>query len=401
MSRAALQSNHLNLARASPDEPEQLFQAPFDQGQPMSEPRSDTLSRTMPAVVCHGPGDYRLEEQPVPQPGPGEIVIRVQRVGICASDLKCYQGAPLFWGDDRRAGYCQPPVIPGHEFVGEVVALGEGAGERDGLALGDMAVSEQIVPCHQCRYCTRGQYWMCQVHDIYGFRQRTFGAMAGYMRFPAGARNYRVPPEVRPEHAVFIEPLACSIHAVQRGEIGFEDVVVIAGCGPLGLGMVAAAGLRHPRLLIALDLNDQRLDVARACGADVTFNAGRDDVVKEVRDLTDGYGCDVYIEATGHPASVEQGLDMIRKLGTFVEFSVMREPVTVDWTIIGDTKELNIHGAHLGPYCYPIAIDMLAKRRLPMDRIITHQLPLSQYQKGLDLVARGTDSIKVTLRPQW
>ena len=94
-------------------------------------------------------------------------------------------------------------------------------------------------------------------------------------------------------------------------------------------------------------------------------------MVDEVLKLTDGYGCDVYIEATGHPAAVESGLRMIRKLGTFVEFSVMREPVTVDWTIIGDTKELNIHGSHLGPYCYPVAIKMLV-RGAPADGSYRH-----------------------------
>lgn len=358
------------------------------------------LPKTMQAVVCHGPEDYRLEEWEVPEPGPEEVVIRVQSAGICASDLKCYSGAPLFWGDEHREGYCQPPVIPGHEFVGEVVALGEGAGEKYGLKLGDIAVSEQIVPCWECRFCKRGQYWMCQdKHDVYGFRQRTFGAMAEYMLFPQDAINHKVPKSISVEHAAYIEPLACAIHAVQRGEIGFEDVVVIAGAGPLGLGMVAAARQKNPRLLIALDLNNKRLGVARACGADMTLNPTEADVVDEVLGLTDGYGCDVYIEATGHPAAVEQGLHMIRKLGTFVEFSVMREPVTVDWTIIGDTKELNIHGSHLGPYCYPIAIDMLEKELLPMDQIITHQLPLSSFQEGIDLVASGEQSIKVTLQP--
>jgi threonine dehydrogenase-like Zn-dependent dehydrogenase len=123
------------------------------------------------------------------------------------------------------------------------------------------------------------------------------------------------------------------------------------------------------------------------------------DVIDEVRKLTEGYGCDVYIEATGHPTAVEQGLHMIRKLGTFVEFSVMREPVTVDWTIIGDTKELNIHGSHLGPYCYPVAIDMLEKGLLPMEQIVTHQLPLASFQTGIDTVASGDSSIKVTLTP--
>ncbi len=359
----------------------------------------EALPRSMQAVVCHGPRDYRLEERPVPQPGPGEVVVRVKSVGICASDLKCYSGAPLFWGDSTREGYCQPPVIPGHEFVGEVVALGEGAGEKYGLALGDHAISEQIVPCWECRYCKRGQYWMCQQHDIYGFRRNAFGAMAEYMLFPRNALNYKIPSAVPLEHAVYIEPLACAIHAVQRGNIEFDDVVVIAGAGPLGLGMIAAARLKHPRLLIALDLDDRRLQVAKDCGAHMDLNPRTMNVVDEVRKLTDGYGCDVYIEATGHPAAVEQGLQMIRKLGTFVEFSVMREPVTVDWTIIGDTKELNIHGAHLGPYCYPIAIDMLAKGLLPMEHIITHQMPLAAFQQGIDLVASGDQSIKVTLQP--
>jgi erythritol/L-threitol dehydrogenase len=365
----------------------------------MSSSALEPLPRTMQAVVCYGPRDYRLEERAVPRPGPGEVVVRVMSVGICASDLKCYLGAPLFWGDAQRQGYCQPPVIPGHEFVGEVVALGEGAGQRYGLALGDMAVSEQIVPCWECRYCRRGQYWMCQQHDIYGFRQKTFGAMAEYMCFPRNALNYKVPHSIPAAQAVYIEPLACAIHAVERGNIGFEDVVVIAGAGPLGLGMIAAARLKHPRLLIALDLDEARLEVARACGADLGLNPRTADVVAEVRALTEGYGCDVYIEATGHPAAVEQGLHMICKLGTFVEFSVMREPVTVDWTIIGDTKELTIHGAHLGPYCYPTAIRMLEQGLLPIQHIVTHQLPLSAFQQGINLVASGDSSIKVTLVP--
>jgi erythritol/L-threitol dehydrogenase len=366
----------------------------------MNYEANEPLPETMQAVVCYGPGDYRVQEWEVPQPGPGEVVIRVKSVGICASDLKCYQGAPLFWGDANRAGYCQAPVIPGHEFVGEVVALGEGAGEKHGLQIGDMAVSEQIVPCWECRFCRRGQYWMCQdKHDVYGFRRATFGAMAEYMKFPQGALNYKVPRSIPPEHAAFIEPLACSIHAVDRGDIQLDDVVVLAGAGPLGLGMVAAARLKNPRVLVVVDLNNHRLELAQACGADVVMNPNRMDVVDEVLKLTGGYGCDVYIEATGHPAAVEQGLRMIRKLGTFVEFSVMREPVTVDWTVIGDTKELNIHGSHLGPYCYPIAIRMLENNLLPMDRIVTHQLPLASFHDGMAMVASGTESVKVTLTP--
>lgn len=353
----------------------------------------------MSAVMAHGPRDYRLEQRPVPDVKPGEVLIRVLSAGICASDIKCYTGAELFWGDGRKPGYCQAPLTPGHEFVGEVVALGEGAGEKYGLALGDHAVSEQIVPCGGCRFCRSGHYWMCSVNDIYGFRRRTFGAWADYMLFPAGALNYKVPKSIPAHHAVFIEPLACSIHAVERGNIGFQDTVVIAGCGPLGIGMIVAAKAKSPQRIIALDLNDDRLALARRCGADLGLNPRHTDVVAEVLERTEGYGCDVYIEATGHPSAVEQGLQMIRKLGTFVEFSVMREKVTVDWTIIGDSKELTIHGAHLGPHCYPVAIRMLEQKLLPMDEIVTHRLPLRDFQKGIDLVLAGATSVKVTVEP--
>jgi threonine dehydrogenase-like Zn-dependent dehydrogenase len=175
--------------------------------------------------------------------------------------------------------------------------------------------------------------------------------------------------------------------------------VVISGCGPLGLGMVAAARLKNPGLLIALDMVPSRLEVARKCGADLALNPSQVDVVDEVFKLTSGYGCDVYIEATGHPQSVTQGLRMIRRKGTFVEFSVFGEPVTVDWTIIGDTKELNIHGSHLGPYCYPLAMDMIVKRQVPVDDIVTHVFPLEQFDAAFQLVLASKDSIKVMLQP--
>jgi threonine dehydrogenase-like Zn-dependent dehydrogenase len=360
---------------------------------------ADKLPKSMPAVVAHGPRDYRMEERDVPKVGAGEVLVRVKSTGVCASDIKCYTGATMFWGEKDRPGYCQPPVTPGHEFIGEVVALGDGAGELYGLEIGDHAISEQIVPCWNCRYCKMGAYWMCAVHDIYGFRQRTFGSWAEYMLYPAGALNYKVSKSIPLHHAVFIEPLACSIHAVERGDIKYQDTVVIAGCGPLGLGMVAAAKMKGPERIIAMDLSDDRLEVALRCGADLGINPKKENVVEKVREMTDGYGCDVYIEATGHPSAVEQGLLMIRKLGTFVEFSVMREKVTVDWTIIGDSKELNVHGSHLGPRCYPVAARMIQQGLLPMDEIVTHRLPLTEYQKGIDMVISGLTSVKVTLEP--
>ena len=360
---------------------------------------SDQLPEKMQAVVCHGPEDYRLEELAVPVRKPGEALIRVEAVGICASDLKCYHGAAKFWGDENRPAWAETMVIPGHEFAGRVVELDDEATSRWGIAVGDRVVSEQIVPCWECRYCKRGEYHMCQPHDVYGFKRRTPGAMASYMVYPAEALVHKVSGDIPAHHAAFTEPLSCSLHAVERAGITFEDTVVVAGCGPIGLGMIAGARAKNPMHVVALDMQQERLELAKGCGADMTVNIAEQDAVATIKDLTGGYGADVYLEGTGHPLAVPQGLNALRKLGRYVEYGVFGREVSVDWSIIGDDKELDVLGAHLGPYCWPAAIRMIESGVLPMDRICTHQLPLTDFQKGLDLVASGKESVKVSLIP--
>ncbi|HON72181.1 MAG TPA: alcohol dehydrogenase catalytic domain-containing protein, partial [bacterium] len=140
----------------------------------------------MKAIVTHGPFDYRLETVPDPVPGPEEVVIRVKASGLCASDMKCYHGGPSFW--QGNPPYVKPPVIPGHEFIGEVVALGEGAEEKYGLRIGDKAVAEQILPCWECRFCKTGKYWMCERNYVFGFQGGIDdGGMAEYSKFPKGS----------------------------------------------------------------------------------------------------------------------------------------------------------------------------------------------------------------------
>jgi erythritol/L-threitol dehydrogenase len=357
------------------------------------------VSETMQAVVCHGPRNYRLEEVDVPTPGPGEALVRVEAVGICASDLKAYHGAAKFWGDENRPAWAETEVIPGHEFVGEVVEIDDEASSRWGVEVGDRVTSEQIVPCWKCRYCLRGQYHMCAPHDLYGFKRRTPGAMAPYMVYPAEALVHKISKDLPAAHAAFVEPLSCALHAVERADIHFEDVVVVAGCGPIGLGMIAGAKAKFPAKVVALDVADAKLALAEKVGADLTVNIAQEDVVRVVQDLTDGYGADVYLEGTGHPSAVLQGLNVLRKLGTFVEYSVFKDDVTVDWSIISDDKELDVRGAHLGPHCWPAAVRMLESGILPMDEIVTHQLPVKEFQEGLELVAAGTKSVKVSLIP--
>ncbi|WP_245197362.1 alcohol dehydrogenase catalytic domain-containing protein [Labrys sp. LIt4] len=353
----------------------------------------------MTAIVCHGPEDYRVEEVGRPVAGQNELVVKIGACGICASDCKCWSGAAMFWGGKNP--YVKPPVIPGHEFFGYVEELGPGAAEHFGVKAGDMVIAEQIVPCDRCRYCRSGSYWMCEVHNIFGFqREVADGGMSEYMKFPSTARVHKIPAEMPLADAAVIEPLSCAIHTVQRGDIQLADVVVIAGAGPLGLLMTQVARLKTPKKLVVVDLMEDRLELARGFGADVTINPKTQDVDEVLRSLTDGYGCDVYIETTGHPSGVTQGLQIIRKLGRFVEFSVFGKETSADWSIIGDRKELDIRGAHLGPYCYPIAIDLLTRGLVTSKGIVTHQYDLADWDEALKL-ANSTDSIKVLLTPGY
>ncbi|MDE3011183.1 MAG: alcohol dehydrogenase catalytic domain-containing protein [Pseudomonadota bacterium] len=353
----------------------------------------------MQAVVCHGPKDYRLERVARPQAGPHELVIEIAACGICASDCKCHSGAAMFWGGNGKAPWVKAPVIPGHEFFGYVVEAGPGAREHFGVALGDRVIAEQIVPCGKCRYCIGGDYHMCEVHNIFGFQRVVAdGGMADFMRLPSTARVHRIPASLSLEDAAMIEPMACSVHTVNRADIQFDDVVVIAGAGPLGLGMVQLAHLKTPRKLVVIDLVPERLELARSFGADVVIDPGAQDARAVIDQLTGGYGCDVYIETTGVPAGVTQGLELIRKLGRFVEFSVFGKDTSADWSIIGDRKELDVRGAHLGPYCYPVVIDLMERGLLTSKGIVTHGFALDDWEQAFTL-ANSLDSIKVLLKP--
>jgi threonine dehydrogenase-like Zn-dependent dehydrogenase len=240
---------------------------------------------------------------------------------------------------------------------------------------------------------------MCEKHDLYGFQNNVNGGMAEYMKFTKEAINYKVPEDLPIEKAILIEPYACSLHAVQRAQIELGDVVVLSGAGTLGLGMIGAIKKSGAKTLVVLDLKEDRLEIAKKFGADIVMNPAKVDVVKEIKNMTDGYGCDVYIEATGHPASVEQGLFAIRKLGRFVEFSVFGKPVTVDWSIISDRKELDLLGSHLGPYCYPLVIEGIANGDFPTEGVVTHKLPLEEFEKGFELMEKGEKSLKIILVP--
>ena len=353
------------------------------------------LPKTMKALVAYDKGDYRFEPAyPVPECGDDDIIIKTEGCGICAGDLKCYYGNST-WGDATHETWVRTPFIPGHEFLGHVVEKGKNITAYE---IGDRIIADQIVPCGKCKFCKSGRYWMCQPHATFGFQKENNGGMAEYVRYPKTAVLHKVPEDMPLEKALLIEPYGCSKHAVDRAGITVEDVVVISGAGTLGLGMITYAHQMNPAKLIVLDMKDERLEKAREFGADIVINPGREDAVKKIQDLTDGYGCDIYIEATGHPSSVIQGLQAIRKLGTFVEFSVFAEPTTVDWTLIGDNKELNILGSHLSPYCYPYVIRNIADGTLKTDNVVSRYFDLENWEVAFDYATGKYGDFKVAFK---
>ncbi len=361
---------------------------------------SEKIPEEMLAVVARAPKDYRLEKKKTPRAGQGEIVVKIIACGICGSDIHAFHGAPSYWGNEEMGPWMIAPVTPGHEFFGEIVELGEGAAEKYNLKNGDRVIAEQIIPCNKCKYCIEGNYHLCMVHNMYGFQKDIAeGGMAEYMKFTSTSKVHKIPDNVTIEEAATIEPLSVSIHAVQRANIDFGDFVVVAGAGPIGLFIAQLVHLKTPKKLLVLDINESRLGTALKLGADITVNPTRKDAVKKVLELTDGYGCDVYIEATGNSGGVVQGLKMIRKLGRFIEFSVFSKDTCVDWSIIGEKKELDVLGAHISPYTYPIAINLFSRKLVKVEDIVTQQYKLEDFKEAFQQAEKLDESVKVLLLP--
>jgi len=342
------------------------------------------------ALVTDGPGTYRIEPRFVNGISDDDILMKIYGCGICPADLRMYYGD---WKPSE-------PRVHGHEFYGRIEAIGDKAAQRTGLAAGDFIAEEQIVPCGQCRFCLSGHYWMCQRQHIHGFAPGVAeGGMAQYIVLNNRSLVHKL-PITRPDPVwAMVEPLGCAIHAVDRAGIEDNDVVVLAGLGSIGLCMLQVAKLKKPRLIIALDTLDIRLKRGLQFGADIALNPAEGDVVSRVKEITDGYGCDKYINSSGSPQAVVQGLTMLRKLGTYVEFSVFTEPASVNWSIIGDRKEVNIHVSHLSPFTYPLAIEYIASGAVDVKSIVTHVFQLGEFEAAFEVARDKEGCLKVVLEP--
>jgi erythritol/L-threitol dehydrogenase len=348
------------------------------------------------AVVIYGKEDFRYEDFELKDPGSEEMMVEVESCGICAADPKIFYGNAYF----AQVAYSYAPIVAGHEFMGRVIKLGPGAGDKYGIKVGDRAIAENIVPCGSCYWCRRGQYNLCDPHAVFGIVKYN-GGWTNHMIYPKGSLVHKVPENISWSDAAIIEPLSCALHGVNRARIQFGEVVVLMGCGPIGLLMLQGAKLKNVRRLIAIDLDDDRLDVAKDLGADITINPGKEDCVEKVRSLTeDKIGCDVVLEVAGTNKSVNAGVEMLRRGGRLMEFSVFAEKVSLDWSIISDIKELEIIGGHLGFHAYPTAIDFLQRGLITSRGIVSEPYLLKDFKKAIDMAkGHALKSIKVIMKP--
>lgn len=345
----------------------------------------------MRAQVLYGPRDLRWEERPDVEAGPGEVVVAVRAVGICGSDIPRVMA-------DHAYSY---PIVLGHEFAGVVSAVGP---EVEGISRGQPCAVAPLIPCRQCEWCQRGQFSLCDYYTYIGSRRD--GAFADQVVAPA-ANILPLPPELDLQCAALLEPAAVVLHGMRRVGVEPGDTVAVFGLGPLGLLAVQWANILGATEILAIDVVDEKLRLAKKIGAHVVLR-GDGDVVARVREVTGGRGPDLVVESAGVPVVQESCLQMVRKQGRVLELGMPAGPVTI--SSLGfqriTREELQIVGAW-NSYSAPFpgvewrsAITYMAQDRLHAPEIVSHRVPLSEAWQAFTMMSERREVFnKVLLIP--
>jgi L-iditol 2-dehydrogenase len=340
----------------------------------------------MKVAMFYGPGDVRLEEKDIPEIKDTEVLVRIRAALTCGTDLKTY----------RRGHTLLPPPSPfGHEYAGDVVAVGE---KVETVAEGMRVVAANSAPCGHCFYCKRGKESLCE--NLFF----VWGAFAEYIVVPERIVKKNlliVPDHVLYEEAALTEPLACVIHGVEESNICMGDTVVINGAGPIGLFFTALVKQKGARV-IQTDLVDERLSVAESLGADHTINAqeGEEATIQKVKALTEGRGADIAIEAVGYPKIWETTIKMTRKGGTATLFGGCEKntTITVDTSLL-HYNEITMKGVfHHTPHYIRTALNLISWGALNTNIFITERMPLTRIDEALQIVL-AQKGVKIALIP--
>ena len=335
-----------------------------------SRERVEKMGGKMKAARLFAPGDLRIEEVDIPHAREDEVLARVRAVGICGSDPARVM---------LKGTYSYPTTI-GHEFSGDIVALGS---RVKSAKVGDRVTIVPLVPCGACDYCTIGEYNLCGQYSYYG--SRIDGAMAEYVTVKE-SNLLKLPDEVDFESGACTDPVSVALHAVRKVKLRGGDTVAVLGVGPIGGFAIQWAKIFGASQIFAIDIVDEKLAVAQGIGADLTCNSKENDPVGFVLDHTGGIGVDRVIEMAGSRITQEQSIRMAKKQGCVVFCGISYDDLTLPYKTLDQLlrKEVVLTGswnssfAPLPIHEWRTSLDFLSKGNIQCQPLISHRLPLSE-----------------------
>lgn len=330
--------------------------------------------------------DVRLEEIPIPQIGPGELVVKVLASGICGSDV-------MEWYRIKKA-----PRVLGHEIAGEIVEVGKGV---DRYKTGDRVFVSHHVPCNTCQYCLNGFHTLCDTLRSTNFDP---GGFAEYLRVPrinVDRGLFLLPEEVSFEAGVFIEPLACVLRGQRLARLKPGQTVFVIGSGISGVLHIALARASGAGRIIASDVSEFRLRAAKQSGADEALLA-KEVRTSKIREINRGRLADLVIVCAGSLPAYQQALQTVDRGGTVLCFAPLEPGVDFAFSFFDFWNDgitlLPTYGG--SPVDISAAIELIRTQRLPLQEMITHRLPLAATGLGFQMVTEAKDSVKVIIEPQ-
>ena len=328
-----------------------------------------------------------IRDVAIPQVGPTDVLVMVKVASICGTDLHIYN-----W--DRWAqGRIHPPLIPGHEFCGEVVAYGN---EVTSVREGDFVSAEMHVACGKCLQCRTGEAHICQFVKIIGVDAD--GAFAEYVRIPE-SNIWKLDAAIPQEYASILDPLGNAVHTVLAGEIAAKTVAV-TGCGPIGLFSIAVARAVGASTVFAIEVNQYRRRIAQQMKADFVLDPSKDDVTSIIMEQTGGLGVDVVLEMAGHPTAIRTAFDIVRRGGRISLLGLTSKPISLNFSediIFKGVTIQGINGRRMYQTWYQMTA-LLKSGKLDLHPVITDRMSMTDFSKGMERLTSGEAS-KILLYP--
>jgi threonine 3-dehydrogenase len=364
--------------------PEPAFRGQLDTAGKARTAVADTMCAVVKSQAAPG---SEIRQVSIPSFGRQDVLVRVKVASICGTDLHIHNWDP--WAQHR----VHPPLIPGHEFCGEAVAVGD---EVTSVREGDFVSAEMHVACGKCLQCRTGEAHICQHVKILGVDAD--GAFAEYVTVPE-SNIWKIDPAIPPEYASLFDPLGNAVHTVLSGDVAAKTVA-ITGCGPIGLFAIAVARACGAVRVFAVEISEYRREIARKMKADFVLDPREDDVRSIVMDNTSGTGVDVLLEMAGHPDAIRLGFSLLRRGGRASLLGIPSRPVEINFAediIFKGVTILGINGRRMYQTWYQMQA-LLKAGKLNLHPVITDRIALKDFCSAMDRMNSG-ESSKILVYP--